>query len=365
MGLSPQDRLMEGQGRRIHCRVRGGPTQGWGNVYRLAAVAEELRRRWGAAILFLVEGPPAVSGFLESRGFEVVELAEDLPLEVEARVLAGLPAPDLTLIEMLDVTLERQTVHSARGGALAIFDDLCDHVYDADLVVCGQDLPSFANRELSAPRTRFLVGYDYFLARPAFVERRELEPEFAERIETVLVTLGGGDYDIGYLKAAAALDRAEAQLGRALVATFVLGAAGEAEFGAELKARRPSSTVLGGVDHLDALMADHDLVVGSAGYTKLEAGLVGRPQLMLSAQWHQIPLAQVFSERTGVPDLGYLAYAQPSAIADAIVALDPLEERREQVARARAALDGGGLERVLQALAECLNGGEACTTDVA
>ncbi|MEO0652550.1 MAG: hypothetical protein AAFZ65_17890 [Planctomycetota bacterium] len=350
---------------RIHCRVRGGPTQGWGNVYRLASVAEQVQARLGGSITFLAEGPPTVRGYLARRGFEVVALAEDLPLDAEARVLAGLEAPDLTLVEMLDVTLERQAVLAARGGALAVFDDLCDHVYDADLVVCGQDLPSFANRALSAPRTRFLVGYDYFLARPEFVARRATPAVVGARIETVLVTLGGGKYDVGYLKAAAALDDFETRVGHGVRATFVLGHAAEAELGAELKSRRPGSVVLGGVSDLDRLMAEHDLVIASAGYTKLEAALVGRPQVMLAAQWHQIPLAQTFAARTGVPNLGYLAYAEPDQIAAALLALDPEAARRSQIDAARAVVDGRGMQRVVDALAELVKGDGTCRVGVA
>ena len=43
---------------RIVYRTRGGPTQGWGNVFRLASFAERCRDRGHADATFLAEGPP-------------------------------------------------------------------------------------------------------------------------------------------------------------------------------------------------------------------------------------------------------------------------------------------------------------------
>lgn len=337
---------------RIHCRTRGGATQGWGNVYRLAAVAAALRERTGAEPVFLAEGPPTVGAYLRERGFTVVDLPDGLSLDEERELLAQLPPADLTVVEMLDVTPPRQRLWRERSGALAVFDDLCDHVYDADLVVCGQDLPSFANRELSAPGTRFLVGYDYFLARPEFRARRGVEPAVAGRIERALICFGGGRYPVAHRKAALGLARFAERTGRSIEATFVLGHDEQGALADRLRADLPGATVLGGVDDLDRRMVEHDVVVGSAGYVKLEAALAGRAQVMISTQWHQLPLAATFAARTGVPDLGAMAYVEPQALADALLALDPADARLAQVRMARAAVDGRGLERVLDALGE-------------
>ena len=51
-------------------RTRGGPIQGWGNIYRLASFATYCRTHLAAELVFLVEGPPEVNRFLQERGFE-------------------------------------------------------------------------------------------------------------------------------------------------------------------------------------------------------------------------------------------------------------------------------------------------------
>ncbi len=327
-------------------RTRGGPTQGWGNVFRLASFAHYCREAGQGPIVFFAEGPPEVQAYLESRDFETLMLPEGLDPEEEAAQLARHPRAEIVVAEMLDITPARQRVLHGHGERLVVFDDLCDHVYDADLVVCGQDLPSHANRSLSHPRTRFLVGYDYFLCRPEFLSYADRERRHATHLRRVLVTLGGGGYDVGYLKAAQALAHFDVET------TFVLGYADQRGLAERLSALLPGATILAGVSDLEQRLWECDLVVGSAGYTKLEAALTQTPCLMISAQWHQIPLAQVFHERTGTPDLGYMAYVEVAALVQALRAMQPVETRAEHARRARAVVDGRGFERVHEAVFE-------------
>ncbi len=331
---------------RLTFRTRGGPTQGWGNVFRLASFARYCREAGDARITFFAEGPREVCSYLEGQGFEVEMLPEDVePEEEHARLSAHEPS-DVVFAEMLDITPERQAVLRQHGDRLVVFDDLCDHVYDADLVVCGQDLPSHANTDLSHSRTRFLVGYEYFLCRPEFLPFADRPRRHSPNLERVLVTLGGGSYDVGYLKTAHALARTN------LEATFVLGHADHGDLAERLRAILPGATVLGGVSDIEQRLWDCDLVIGSAGYTKLEAALTRTPCLMMSVQWHQIPLAQVFHARADTVDLGYMAYVEVDAIAGALSTMESADVRADHARRARRVVDGRGFERVHRAVFE-------------
>jgi spore coat polysaccharide biosynthesis predicted glycosyltransferase SpsG len=332
---------------RLAFRTRGGPTQGWGNVFRLASFASYCRKAGDVRVTFLAEGPPEVARFLEQRGFEVVALADGLSLEEEHAALAARGPFEVVIVEMLDITPARQALLRRHGARLVVFDDLCDHVYDADLVVCGQDLPAHANRALSAQGTRFLVGSEYFLCRPEFRAYGDRVREHAPRLDRVLVTLGGGGYGIGYLKAALAL--AELEVAQT---TFVLGYGDHGDLAHQLRDILPTATVLGGVSDLERLLWACDLVIGGAGYTKLEAALTQTPCLMMSVQWHQIPLAQEFHRRTGTPDLGYMSYVEPAALVEALDAMGPAQVRAEHARRARRVVDGLGFERVWRAVFE-------------
>jgi len=330
---------------RLTFRTRGGPTQGWGNIFRLASFAGACRDAGFEDVHFLAEGPVEVATYLRSRGFGVTHLADEISLSEEAEVWKFHGPSSVVFVEMLDITSERQALLQLHGERLVIFDDLCDHIYDADLVVCGQALPSHANRALSAPRTRFLTGPTYFLCRPEFLPYADRDRRHRQRIEKVLVTLGGGTYDAGYLKAALALR----SFGPELEATFVLGY-GKTALDARIRDILPSAMVLEGGDDLEARLWDSDVAITSAGYTKFEAAITRTPFLMMSAQWHQIPLAESFSRASGVLDLGYMAYVEPCAILQGLKELNCPEARRIRTHRARSVVDGRGFERVLDAV---------------
>jgi spore coat polysaccharide biosynthesis predicted glycosyltransferase SpsG len=325
---------------RIGFRTRGGPTQGWGNIFRLASFARYCAKDPDVQPVFFAEGPTEVEHYLTDQGFDVVMFPEDLSADEERELLADHDAVEVMIVEMLDITRERQAVLRDFAGRLVIFDDLCDHLYDAHLVVSGQDLPSHANRSLSHPETEFLVGYDYFLCRPEFVPFADRERNHREHLQNVLVTLGGGAYGVGYLKAAVALANNN------LNGTFVLGFADHGDLPARIRAILPSAEILGGVDDIEERMWNCDLVIGSAGYTKLEAALTKTPCLMMSVQWHQIPLAQSFTERTGTPDLGYMSYVEPDQLSRALLAMSSPRVREAHARRASLAIDGKGFERV-------------------
>jgi spore coat polysaccharide biosynthesis predicted glycosyltransferase SpsG len=335
---------MSGMSTRLGFRTRGGPTQGWGNIFRLASFARYCQRSGDVQTVFFAEGPVEVRDYLLEQGFEVVMLPEDISPAEEDRALAKYDAVEVLFAEMLDITQERQRVLRKHTDRLVIFDDLCDHIYEAHLVVSGQDLPSYANRALSHPLTEFLVGYDYFLCRPEFIPYAQRQREFSPHLTRVLVTLGGGSYDVGYLKAAMALAKLNVE------ATFVLGYADQGDLPDRIHELLPHAQVLAGVDDLEQRMWDSDLVIGSAGYTKLEAALTQTPCLMMSVQWHQIPLAAAFAERTGTPDLGYMSYVEPAALLKELRAMEAPETRAAHARSACLAVDGKGFERVHSAI---------------
>ena len=144
--------------RRLGFRTRGGPTQGWGNVYRLASFARYCEGLGDAHAVFFAEGPDEVAGYLAAQGFEVHMLPEGVSPAREDELLGGHPRCDVFFAELLEITPARQAVLRRHAERLVVFDDLCDHTYEADLVVSGQALPSHANCALSHPRHPFGVS---------------------------------------------------------------------------------------------------------------------------------------------------------------------------------------------------------------
>ena len=58
--------------------------------------------------MFFAEGPQEVEHYLRDQGFDVVMFPEDLSAEEEQGLLQAHEAVDVMIVEMLDITRERQ-----------------------------------------------------------------------------------------------------------------------------------------------------------------------------------------------------------------------------------------------------------------
>jgi spore coat polysaccharide biosynthesis predicted glycosyltransferase SpsG len=248
-------------------------------------------------------------------------------------------------VEMLDCHPKRQKLLRSHTDRLVVVDDLMDHRFDADLVICGQSLPHYGNIAISHPETRFLTGYDYFIFSPAYRDYAGRTRRHREAVAEVLVAFGGGRYDVAYLKAATALKGFPD-----IRATFILGFAAEDHLKQELAEILPGAVLLGGVEDMPERLESADLAVVSAGYLKLEAAMVGTPVVMVATQWHQMPLAEEFTRHTGTPYAGYMGFATPETLEEAVTELLPVDRRAALAEKMRAVVDGKGIERVYGAV---------------
>ena len=330
----------------IHFRTRGGPNHGWGNIHRLANFAGRCRNVGHDNIRFFAEGPSNIAGYLDERGFETTPLAEDISLEDERRILASHPRAGVLICEMLDCTPDLQTLLADHADKLVIFDDLLDHRYDADLVVCAQALPAFGNIEISTPGTSFLAGYEYFMFGPAYGTYAGCGRTYSDTVEAVLVAFGGGRYDGAYIKAA----RAIARMQPSIKATFVLGFNAEESLRSELADILPKAKIFGGVDNMAELLASSDIAILSAGYLKLEAAITGTPAVLIATQWHQIPLAEEFVRHTAAPYVGYMGFTTSDDIARAVATLALPDARQDLARRVAGIVDMQGFDRVYNAI---------------
>lgn len=331
---------------RLYFRTRGGPTQGWGNVIRMASFAEYCRKRGWTNIVFFVEGPTEVICFLQSKGFVTVTVTEDIYIEDEAEMMRHHPRAKFCFIEMLECSYARQKMYKMFAEKVIVFDDLLDHRYCADCVVCGQLLPSYGNKDISDKDTVFKIGLEYFLSRPEYEKYYSRKRFISKELQKVVVAFGGGDYAVAYLKTAMALQ----MFSDDIAPTFILGYVKQEKLHDEIRRLLPHAEICGGVDNLDEYFFDADFAIIGAGYNKMEAAITKTPSLLISVQWHQIPLAEQFEKVTGMPYLGYMSYVSVHDIIAALEKYSPLTER-EKISRNSADLiDGKGFERIYTAI---------------
>jgi UDP-2,4-diacetamido-2,4,6-trideoxy-beta-L-altropyranose hydrolase len=227
-------------------------------------------------------------------------------------------------------------------------DDTADRALPVDVVVNG----SIAAESLPYACTGaavLLLGSRYAPLDPDYAERPERRP--ADRVERVLVTLGGG---VNTGEVAAAVRAADAALAGGIVevATGSFGA------GTELLDRVAAAARNRVVVHRDRfglrdLMLAADLAVCGAGMTLYELAAAGTPAITVCMADNQRPNAEAFARagaapaagRAGDPGLG-------AAIEAAIGRLGPAAARARVAARARGLVDGRGAARVARHILE-------------
>jgi spore coat polysaccharide biosynthesis predicted glycosyltransferase SpsG len=165
-------------------------------------------------------------------------------------------------------------------------------------------------------------------------------------LKHILVCLGGGAYDVALLKTAHAL-----ALCPELKPTIVLGFA-QSNLEKRLKKILPKAEIIAKGVNIPSFLVNFDLAIVSAGYLKIECAIAGIPAIMISTQWHQIPLAEEFSRLSHMPHIGYMGFFKPKELADLIHSFQEIKKRKQNAAHAQTLIDGKGMDRVYQTVFE-------------
>lgn len=305
--------------------VEAGPGIGLGHLRRAQALAAVLSAR-GAAVRFLVDGEVDTAG----PGTDGVAWTRDPALACAALAESG---PDAVVVDSYHAMPELCERLRAVTGCVVAIDDLADRPLPAHLVVNG----AFHAARLAyrgAPDTTFLLGPEYALLDPAFAEPPVIPPR--ERVERMLVALGGAT-------GGSAIDSAVAAVERALPDAALDLAVGP--FSPEPSERRAGTTVHRGRRSLRDLERRADLAVTGGGMTLYECLASGTPVVGLCLADNQRPNVDALSAA------GLILCGAPSLEGAIRRAADDPTLRRTLGERGRQLVDGRGASRVADALA--------------
>ncbi len=241
-------------------------------------------------------------------------------------------------------------VHRAGARTMAI-DDLANRPLRIDVLLDhnfgAKDKP-YAH---VAPGAQKLLGPAYALLDPRLQHARAHARATAPRPEgdsRVLISLGGSDPDdttswvLTTLSDDLALTSAiDVVIGRSHPAPHAVHDACKA---------LPHATLHVQTSDMPGLLADADLAIGAGGVSTLERACIGIPTVAVSLAPNQLPALRAL-DRAGllVHVEGYRD--EPAKVRQAYHALIADHERRRRMSTAcRRAVDGRGLERVVDAL---------------
>jgi len=266
---------------KILIRVDGGRKLGMGHVVRCLAVADELRSRISAEILFVTKGCPECVSIIKKSRYEVATIPPKSSTKEEtnrARSILMDFKPNLVVNDILDAPKGYMKKISELAKAVN-FDDTGAGTPYADKVIFTTRKPKSHN--LSSPNCILEPGY-VILRRP-FMELRQkkFKRKISGKVRNILVCMGGSDPSNLTVKVLRALNA----LGEKMNVTVVVGPAYSSISGIRGVASRSKHNVkirnnLDAKEVLD-LMLGSDIGIASCGISAWEMGATGLPMLTL------------------------------------------------------------------------------------
>lgn len=319
-------------------RADGDRHLGTGHVMRMFALAEAT-----PAVLVAARLDEALARRLEEVGAEIVRIEVDPGSEDDARATLAIAHARAARWIASDGygfgDAYQRVIHE--GGVRHLLVDDFGHAehYVADLVL---NTNAYAREDFyprRAPHTRLLIGPAYTLLRREF-----LATERAEIPGRVLVTMGGADPVDATTWVVDALERIEVD------AEVIVGPANPNRAALEARAS-PSIRILGPIRDMARHMAEASLAIASAGTTTYELCSLGVPTILTVLADNQVRVAGALGGQGAALDVGWHRTLDAEALAATVRALlDDAPRRATLAARARALVDGRGVERVMMAM---------------
>jgi UDP-2,4-diacetamido-2,4,6-trideoxy-beta-L-altropyranose hydrolase len=340
-------------------RADAGASQGAGHVMRCLALGEAWRERGGRVGFATCRPSPALRQRIQSTGDFLIDIDKPYPAHEDLdRTVAALQSlaqesstPPWLVLDGYHFDHAYQSTLRGAGCRLLVLDDNA-HLprYDADIVL---------NHGIHAPRLEYavcsdtwlLLGTRYALLRAEFESWRALVRSQPESARKILVTLGGGDCDNVTVKVIQALQ-----------------CFGHTEFEAQvivgplnpridelrrLVAADSNIRLQTDVTDMAPLMAWADVAIAAGGTTAWELAFMQTPALLLVLAQNQAAVAEGIDEFGAARSLGWARALCSAALGENLrELLDDDGLRARMATRGRMMVDGLGVSRVLDAMAE-------------
>lgn len=256
----------------------------------------------------------------------------------------------------LDSRWERKVAHIC--SKVMVIDDLADRPHICDLLLdqnLGREAIDYSN--LVPQQCQILAGPQYALLRPEFAALREfsLRRRNEQKLEQILITMGGVDKDNATGKVLAALKNSV--LPAKCRIKIVMGASAPwlAKVRQQADALPWETQVLVNINDMAQQMVVSDLAIGAAGSTSWERCCLGVPTLMVVLAENQRPIARALDTMQAARLVGVVDDI-PGQLPET---MNDLVENQMLVAmseNARGITDGSGVTRVMDALEQMPHG---------
>lgn len=178
---------------KVVIRADGNREIGFGHVFRCLALAQMLNKDFEC--WFYIQNPePFLKAEIEKVVYGINELPNESNFGIEARQLTqhALNGDEIVVLDGYHFDLDYQKAIKANRNPLVFIDDLAEQHFVADVVINHAE--GISKEDYSAePYTHFCLGSKYVLLRPPFLEEARESSRFVKKVDSVFVSMGGGD----------------------------------------------------------------------------------------------------------------------------------------------------------------------------
>ena len=334
-------------------RADGNTKIGIGHIMRCMTIADELVRLVKRSEVVFVCADEASARVVRDRDFDVRVLGTDYTdMESELLefrdILSEYEAYDIRfLLDSYYVT--NKYIESLRKfGKVAMLDDLQEQSFPADIII---NYNIYANKakyeELYGDKGSFYIGAKYAPLRPQFMDTTY---QVKDRVENVLITMGGADYMNIAGKVYEVLGGLDSSIKYHLISGVY------SPFFEELKEKEEKNdnlTVYHDVVDMASVMKKCDVAITAGGSTVYELSSIGVPLICISYADNQLQNAEYIGE-----NISDYVGAYDKAMDDTVSRLVSVftekymsrEYREECYKKEKGLVDGKGAARIAQVL---------------
>ncbi|AWI24459.1 UDP-2,4-diacetamido-2,4,6-trideoxy-beta-L-altropyranose hydrolase [Flavobacterium pallidum] len=171
--------------KQVFFRADGSAQTGLGHLVRCLALAQMLQDDFDIEFVCM-EIPDIIKQDIITKDFSVREIAS------ENDFINSLPTDAIVIIDHYGLNVDFHKAIIAKDCKVICIDDLHEKEFHAHVII--NHAPGISEDDYKAlPDTKFALGPDYALLRPAFLEAAKTS-EKKNKIKTVLICFGGSDY---------------------------------------------------------------------------------------------------------------------------------------------------------------------------
>ena len=262
-------------------RCSAGGNHGWGNLKRLELIFNALKIKHKFDYLFIVELNKDVQNYLKLKKIKFVAIKNNN----EKKVLKKLGSIDLSILELLHCSKNKQFLYKKISKKLIVLDDIADKNYISDILIsCQKKL--FQVKKVK--NCKWYNDYSYFPFGPNYDVYLKKKKIINKEIKVVSIFLGGSNYIKNYINLGNILKNTNYKI------QFLIGKENSRKI--EKKLHKISKKFIIKIDshQIPKYLFNSDIVFSGGGYTKIETAFLRTPMVCIPIHHHQKELINNF-----------------------------------------------------------------------